>query len=71
MARRDADLPTYHERIGLEAIRGNRPLRETCGVSTVRGMIKKGWVVQHGKTLQITPEGIEAVKRKILDRQRS
>lgn len=70
MGKRAEHLPTYRERVVLEALLCGRALPGGAGPGTIRQMARKGWItlVAAGKC-GITPAGEEAFKRKLPDYQ--
>lgn len=69
MANRASHLPTYRERVGLEAIQAGRPMPEGVGPSTLAGLIRKGWVEQADIKYRLTVAGLDALRRKFPTRQ--
>ena len=67
MPARPSHIPTYFERLGLEATIKSRPIPGEVGPRTVIKMLAKGWIEPAGpnRKYRITEAGFDAMKRKI------
>ncbi|MEW6644982.1 MAG: hypothetical protein AB1586_31060 [Pseudomonadota bacterium] len=65
---RPAHIPTYPERVAIDAIKNSRPLPPGVGPATIVGMTRKGWIVLEetsARKYRVTDSGVEAVRRRI------
>ena len=65
MGTRSPNIPNYHERSIIEAIRHSRPVPDRP--KTIKTMLKKGWLERHDNGYRATQAGIDAIKLKIPD----
>ena len=66
MAKRASHLPSYRERLGLQAIHNGRPLPDGVGPATIANLIGKGWITRLGRSkFQVTEVGVAALKMKL------
>ena len=67
MPARPSHVPTYAERLGLQAVLTAKPIPFEVGSRIVVKMLEKGWIERAtiGGKYRITEAGVEALRRKI------
>jgi len=66
---RPPNVPTHAERTAIIALHQNHPLPIGAGQATLEGLVQKRWIEMSSGAWRATPDGLEAMLRKITQQQ--